>query len=172
MTTRASRTPVSAQPQLDVIQLYPSSSRSGWLSLLSGAGMVPSAVSVLLRRDFLCIIRTVARCRLRAQKGPLYDYACVRSEYTNGHQTVIDEGLFSGPCCIWCLDVLICCAGLSDRVFRCSGSHHITRDIPLDIPRDIPRDIPQDMSPGVVPADVAKVVAAVRECVGDVRFRR
>ena len=99
--------------------------------LLSGAGMLPSAVSVLLRRDFLCIIRMIAKRRLRAQKGPLYDYACVRSEYTNGHQTVIDEGLFSGTCCIWCLDVLRCCAGLSDRVFGCS---HIPRDIPRDIP--------------------------------------
>ena len=87
----ASRTPVSAQPQLDVVQLCISSSRSGWLSLLSGAGMLPSAVSVSLQRDFLCIIRTIARRRLRAQKGPLYDYACVRSEHTNGHQTVIDE---------------------------------------------------------------------------------
>ena len=107
--------------------------------------MLPSAVSVLLRWDFLCIIRTIARCRLRAQKGPLYDYACVRSEYTNGHQTVVDEWLFSGACCtgIWCLVVFICCAGLSDRVFRCSGSHHIPR-----------------VYPGVVPADVAKVVAA------------
>ena len=34
--------------------------------------------------------------------------------------------------------------GLSDRVFRCSGSHYIHRD----------------MSLGVVPADVAMVVAA------------
>ena len=143
VTTRASRTLVSAQPQLDVIQLCLSSSRSGWLSLLSGAGMHLSAVSVLLRWDFLCIIRTIARCRLRAQKGPLYDYACVRSEYTNGHHTVIDEWLFSGTCCIWCLVVLICCAGLSDRVFRCSVSHHIPR-----------------VCPGVFPAYVAKVVAA------------
>ena len=100
----------------------------------------------------MCIIRTIARRRLRAQKGPLYDYACVRSEHTNGHQTVIDEWIFSGTCCILSLDVLRCSAGLSDRVFRCSGSHHI--------PRDVPRDIPRDVSPGVVPADVAKVVAA------------
>ena len=35
-----------------------------------------------------------------------------------GHQTIIDELLFSGTCCIWCLDVLICYAGLSERVFR------------------------------------------------------
>ena len=49
VTARASRTPVSEQPQLDVIQLCLSSSRSGWLSLLSGAGILPSAVSVLLR---------------------------------------------------------------------------------------------------------------------------
>ena len=41
VTARASRTPVSAQPQLDVIQLCLSSSSSGWLSLLSGAGMLP-----------------------------------------------------------------------------------------------------------------------------------
>ena len=101
MTARASRTPVYVQPQLDMIQLCLSSSRSGWLSLLSGAGMLPSAVSVLLRWDFLCVIRTIARCRLRAQKGPLHDYACIRSEYTNGHQTVIDEGVFSGTCCIY-----------------------------------------------------------------------
>ena len=94
VTARASRTPVCPQPQLDVIQLCLSSSKSGWLSLLSGAGMLPSAVSVLLRRDFLCIIRTIARRRLRAQKGPLYDYACVRSEY---HQTVIDEELLVEP---------------------------------------------------------------------------
>ena len=156
VTAHASRTLVSTQPQLDVIQLCLSSSRSGWLSLLSGAGMFPSAASVSLRRDFLCIIRTILRHRLRAQKGPLYDYACVRSEYTNGHQTVIDEGLFSGTCCMWCLDVLRCCAGLSDRVFRCFGSHHI----PRDILRDIPRDIHRDMSPGVVQADVTKMVAA------------
>ena len=130
VTKHASRTPVSAQPQLDVIQLCLSSSRSGWLSLLSGAGMLLSAGSVLLRWDFLCIIRTIARCRLRAQKGPLYDYACVRSEYTNGHHTVIDEWLFRGTCCIWCLDELICCSGLSDRVFRCSRSHHIPRCVP------------------------------------------
>ena len=44
--------------------------------------------------------------------------------------------------------MLRCRAGLSDRVFRCSGSHHI------------PRDFPRDVSHGVVPADVAKVVAA------------
>ena len=123
VTTRASRTPVSAQPQLDVIQCCLSSSRSGWVSILSGAGMFLSAVSVLLRWDFLCIIRTIARCRLRARNGPLYDYACVRSEYTNGHQTVMDEWLFSEACCMWCVVVLICCAGLSDRVFRCTGSH-------------------------------------------------
>ena len=48
--------------------------------------------------------------------------------------------------------MLRCRAGLSDRVFRCSGSHHI--------PRDFPRDIPRDVSHGVVPADVANVVAA------------
>ena len=88
VTARVSRTPVSAQPQMDVIQLRLSSSRSGWLSLLSGAGMLPSEVSVSLQRAFLCIIRTIVRRRLRAQKGPLYDYACVRSEHTNGHQTV------------------------------------------------------------------------------------
>ena len=119
--------------------------------------MLHSAVSGLLRWDCLCNITAIARCRLEAQKGPLYDNACVRSEYTNGHQTAIDEWLFSGTCCtcIWCLDVLICCAGLSDRVFRCSGSHHITRDIP------------RDMSPGVVPADVAKVVAADAACLAD-----
>ena len=70
VTTRASRTPVSAQPQLDVIQWCLSSSRSGWLSLLSGAGMLLSTVSVLLRWDFLCFM-TIARCRLRAHKGPL-----------------------------------------------------------------------------------------------------
>ena len=58
--------------------------------------MLPLAVSVFASEDFLCLIRTIARRRLRAQKGPLYDYACVRSEHTNGHQTVIDEWLFSG----------------------------------------------------------------------------
>ena len=52
VTTRASRTPVSAQPQLDVIQLCLTSSRSGWLSLISGAGKLPSAVSVSLQREF------------------------------------------------------------------------------------------------------------------------
>ena len=61
VTARASRTPLSAQPQLDVIQLCPSSSGSGWLSLHSGAGMLPSAMSLLIQRDFLCIIRMIAR---------------------------------------------------------------------------------------------------------------
>ena len=84
--------------------------------------MLLSAVSALFRWDCLCNITAIARCRLRAHKGPLYDYACVRSEYTNGHQTVIDEMLFSEACCMWCLVVLICCAGLSNRVFRCSGN--------------------------------------------------
>ena len=78
VTTLASRTQVSAQPQLDVIQLCPSSSRSGWSTLLSGAGMLLSAVSALLRWDFLCYIRAMARCGLGAHKGPLYGYACVR----------------------------------------------------------------------------------------------
>ena len=123
MTRLASRTPVSAQPQLDVSQLCPSSSRSGWSTLHSGAGMLLSAVSALLRWDILCNIRAMARCELRAHKGPLYEYACVRSEYTKGHHAVIDEWLFSEACCMWCLVVLICCAGLSDRVFRCSGCH-------------------------------------------------
>ena len=41
VTARVSRTPISAQPQLDVIQLCLTS--SGWLCLLSGAGMLPSA---------------------------------------------------------------------------------------------------------------------------------
>ena len=108
--------------------------------------MLLSAVSLLLRWDFLCIIRTIARCRLRAQKGSLYDYACVQSEYTNGHQTVIDEWLFSEAGCIWCLVVLTCCAGLSDRVFRCSGVPEVTI---------FPGECPE-----VVPADVAKVVDA------------
>ena len=52
VTARASRTLVSAQPQLDVIQLCLSSSGSGWLSLHSGAGMLPSAVSLSIQRDF------------------------------------------------------------------------------------------------------------------------
>ena len=55
VTARASRTPVSAQPQLDVIQLCPTSLRSRLLSLLSGAGMLASAVSVSLQRDF-CVL--------------------------------------------------------------------------------------------------------------------
>ena len=80
--------------------------------------MLPLAVSVSLQRDFLCLIRTIARRKLRAHKGPLYDYAYVRSEHTNGHQTVIDEWLFGGNSCIWCVDVLRCSAELSDRVFR------------------------------------------------------
>ena len=85
--------------------------------------MLLSAVSALLWWDCLCNITVIAGCRLRAYKGPLYDYACVRSEYTNGHQTVIDEMLSSEACCMWCLVVLICCAALSDRVFWCSGCH-------------------------------------------------
>ena len=71
VTTLAYRTPVSAQPQLDVIQLYPSSSRSGWSTLFSGAGMLLSAVSALLRWDFLCNFRAIDRCGLGAHKGPL-----------------------------------------------------------------------------------------------------
>ena len=64
VTTLASRTPVSAQPQLDMIQLCPSSSRSGWSTPHSGAGMLQLAVSALLRWDFLCNIRAIARCGL------------------------------------------------------------------------------------------------------------
>ena len=152
MTARASRTPVSAQPQWDVIQLCLSSSISGWLSFLSGAGMLPSAVSLSIQRVFLYIIRTIARRRLRAQKGPLYIDACVRSEHTKGHQTVIDEWIFSGTCCIWCLDVLRVAL---DCQTECSGVPEVTI-----FPGMSSRDIPRDMSPGVVPADVAKVVTA------------
>ena len=43
VTTLAYRAP--AQPQLDVIKLCPSSSRSGWSTLLSGAVMLLLAVS-------------------------------------------------------------------------------------------------------------------------------
>ena len=121
VATLTSRTPVSAQPQLDVIQLCPSSSRSGWSTLLSGAGMLLSAVSALLRWDFLCNIRVMARCELGAHKGPLYGYACVRCGYTNGLHTAIDGLLIDVAYCLWCL--LLGCAGLSDQVFRCSGCH-------------------------------------------------
>ena len=48
VTTLASRAPVSAQPQLDVIRLCLSSSRSGWLCLLSGAGVLLSAVGLFV----------------------------------------------------------------------------------------------------------------------------
>ena len=130
VTTLASRTPISAQPQLDVIQLCPSSSRSGWWTLHSGAGMLLSAVSALLRWDFLCNIRAIGRCGLGEHKGPLYDYACVGSEYTKRHHTVIDEWLFSEACCMWCLVVLLCYTGLSTRVFRMS--HLFPGDFPHD----------------------------------------
>ena len=59
VTTLVYRTTVFAQPQLDVIQLCPSSSRSGWSTLLSGAGMLLSAVSALLRWDVLCNFRAI-----------------------------------------------------------------------------------------------------------------
>ena len=50
VTTLASRTPVSAQPQLDVIHLCLwSSSEIRVVSLLSGSGMLLSAVFALLR---------------------------------------------------------------------------------------------------------------------------
>ena len=55
--------------------------------------MLPSVVSVSLQRDFLCIIRTIARRRLRAQKGPLYDYACVANEGL----CYISEGIIVAP---------------------------------------------------------------------------
>ena len=119
VTTLAYRALVPAQPQLDVIQLCPSSSRSGWSTLLSGTGMLLSAVSALLRWDFLCNFRAIERCGLAAHKGPLYGYyACVRCWYTKGHHAAIDGLLID----VGCLVVFLCCSGLSDRVLRCSGS--------------------------------------------------
>ena len=49
VTACVSRTPASAQPQWDVIQLCLSSQRSGWLSLPSEAGMLLLVVSLLFR---------------------------------------------------------------------------------------------------------------------------
>ena len=45
VTTHAYRTPDPAQPQLDVIQLFPSSSGSGLSTFLSSASMLISLVS-------------------------------------------------------------------------------------------------------------------------------
>ena len=85
VTTLASRTPVSAQPQLDVIH------RHGYL----GGRLFTRELACYFRRclrwDFLCNISAMLRCELGAHKGPLHDYACVRSEYTKGQHTVIDE---------------------------------------------------------------------------------
>ena len=74
VTTLAYRTPDPAQPQLDVIQVCPSSSGSALSTLLSSAGMLISPVSVLLRGN-LCVILE-----------PLRD---TNWEHTKGHYTVM-----------------------------------------------------------------------------------
>ena len=55
------RTADPAQPQLDVIQLFPSSSGSGLSTLLSSAVMLISPLSALLRWDFVCNFRAIER---------------------------------------------------------------------------------------------------------------
>ena len=90
VTTLAYRAPDPAQPQLDVIQLCPSSSGSGLSTLPSSAGMLISPVSALLRWDFVCNFRAIERYKLGARKGPLYGYACVRCWYTKGLHAAID----------------------------------------------------------------------------------
>ena len=131
VTILASRTPGPGQPLLDVIQLWRD---PGGRLFSRELACCSSAVSALLRWDFLSNIRAMARCGLGAHKGPLYGYACVRCGYTNGHHTEIDGLLIDVACCLWCLVVLLCCAGLSDRVFRCSGCHTYARVCPGDVP--------------------------------------
>ena len=43
-----------------------------------------------------------------------------KGHYALMHHAAIDGLLIDVACCLWCL-VFLCCAGLSDRVFRCSG---------------------------------------------------
>ena len=109
--------PDPAQPQLDVIQLCPSSSGSGLSTLLSSAGMLISPVSALLRWDTVCFFIAIEKYKLGARKAPLYDYACVRCWFTKGLHAAIDGLLIDVACCLCCLVVFLCCAGLSDRVF-------------------------------------------------------
>ena len=82
--------------------------------------MLLSAVSALLRWDFLCNFRAIERCGMGAHNGPLYGYACVQCWYTKGHYAAIDGLLIDVACCLWCLVVFLYCAGLSDRVFHMS----------------------------------------------------
>ena len=56
VTTPVYRTLDPAQPQSDVIQLFPSSPGSGLSTLLSNVVMLISPVSALLRWDFVSIM--------------------------------------------------------------------------------------------------------------------
>ena len=99
--------------------------------------MLITAVSALLRWDFVCNFRAIERYQLGAHKGPLYGYAYVRCWYTKGLHAAIDGLLIDVACCLCCLVAFLCCAGLSDRVFQCSGVPDVT-----PVPRECPGDVP------------------------------